>query len=44
MGFNRHQRDKLLELLDSGDLDLHDLWDLIEKRRWTPEQAFLAVA
>ncbi len=42
--FTSHQRAKLLWLMEKGELDLADVRDLIEKRHWTPEQAFLAVA
>ena len=44
LGFTRLQRVALVELVDDGEIDLAELRDLIEKRGWTPEQAFLAVA
>lgn len=41
LGFSREQRQFLMALMDADELDLADVRDLIEKRRWTPEQAWL---
>jgi len=44
LGFTRLQRATLVELVDDGEVELAYLRELIEKRGWTTEQAFLSVA
>jgi hypothetical protein len=44
LGFTRLQQAKLIELLDDGEVELAEIRDLIERRGWTPEQAFLSLA
>jgi DNA-binding MarR family transcriptional regulator len=42
--FTMQQRTVLLKLLDDGEVELAEIRDLIERRGWTPEQAFLSLA
>jgi len=42
--FTKQQRLKLLDLMDRGEVELADVRAYVEKRGWTPEQAFLNVA
>jgi hypothetical protein len=42
--FNESQRRELLKRIEAGEITLAEIRDLIEKRHWTPEQAFLSAA
>lgn len=44
LGFNSRQRQVLMEAIDKGEVTLVEIRDLIEKRQWTPDQAFLSAA
>jgi hypothetical protein len=44
LGFTKQQRVVLREKLERGELEFSELRALIEKRGWSPEQAFLSAA
>src|SRR5262249_28615216 len=44
LNFSLEQRAVLLELIEKGDVELATIRDLVLKRHWTAEQAFLCVA
>ncbi len=44
LGFDHAERQHLTVLIDEGEISLQEIRDLIEKRGWSPRQAFASAA